>query len=105
MLCLGSCSCLLKCVLSLRQVVSVQAEMEQLWNPLNMSAQVISKLQGDLRQMQFDRQRDIWAQIVCFSRDNFSVGNMLKRRKESGAYLATDCRHRWSLKMMMKNDN
>ena len=33
------------------------------------------------------------------------IKNMLKRRKESGAYLATDGRHRWSLKMMMKNDN
>jgi hypothetical protein len=26
------------------------------------------------------------------------IKNMLKRRKERGAYLATDSRHRWSLK-------
>ena len=31
--------------------------------------------------------------------------NMLKRRKESGTYLATDGRNRWSLKMTMKKDN
>ena len=30
---------------------------------------------------------------------------LLKRRKERGAYLATDGRHRWSLKMTMRNDN
>ena len=33
------------------------------------------------------------------------IKNILERRKESGAYLATDGRHRWSLKMTMKNDN
>ena len=31
--------------------------------------------------------------------------HMLKRRKESGTYLATDSRHRWSAQMTMKNDN
>ena len=31
--------------------------------------------------------------------------DMLKRRKESGTYLATDSRHRCSVQMMMKNDN
>ena len=31
--------------------------------------------------------------------------SMLKRRKESGAYLAIDSRHRWSVQMMMKNYN
>ena len=30
---------------------------------------------------------------------------MLKRRKESGTYLATDIRHRWRVQMMKKNDN
>ena len=29
---------------------------------------------------------------------------MLKRRKESGAYLATDSRHRWSVEMTMKKN-
>ena len=33
------------------------------------------------------------------------IKNMLKRRKESSAYLATDRRHRWSVQMTMKNDN
>ena len=33
------------------------------------------------------------------------IKSMLKRRKKSGAYLTTDGRHRWSLKMTMKNDN
>jgi len=32
------------------------------------------------------------------------IKNVLKRRKESGAYLATDRRHRWRVKMTMKND-
>jgi len=33
------------------------------------------------------------------------IKNMLKRRKESGAHLTTDGRHRWNLKMMMmKNE-
>ena len=32
------------------------------------------------------------------------IKNMLKRRKKSSAYLATDGRHRWSIKMTMKND-
>jgi hypothetical protein len=31
--------------------------------------------------------------------------NMLKRRKESGTYLATDSRHHWSRQMTTKNDN
>ena len=31
--------------------------------------------------------------------------NVLKRMKESSAYLATDGGHCWSLKMTMKNDN
>ena len=30
---------------------------------------------------------------------------MFKKRKESGAYLVTDSRHRWSVQMTMKNDN
>jgi len=30
--------------------------------------------------------------------------NVLKRRKESGTYLATDSRHCWRVQMMMKND-
>ena len=30
---------------------------------------------------------------------------MLKSRKESGTYLATDSRHRWSAQMTMKKDN
>jgi hypothetical protein len=33
------------------------------------------------------------------------IENMLKRRKESGTYLATDSRHCWSVQMTMKNDN
>ena len=33
------------------------------------------------------------------------IYNMLKRRKESDTYLATDSRHRWSAQMTMKNDN
>ena len=32
------------------------------------------------------------------------IKNVLKRRKECGTYLATACRHRWSVKMTMKND-
>ena len=31
--------------------------------------------------------------------------HILKRRKESGACLATDSRHHWSVQMTMKNDN
>ena len=42
-----------------------------------------------------------WCSILLIS----LLKNMLKRRKESGAYLATNGRHRWSLKMTMKNDN
>ena len=30
---------------------------------------------------------------------------MLKRRKESDTYMATDSRNRWSAQMTMKNDN
>ena len=33
------------------------------------------------------------------------IKNMLKRRKESGSYLATDSRHRWSVQMTRKNYN
>ncbi|XP_069700860.1 inhibitor of nuclear factor kappa-B kinase subunit alpha isoform X2 [Periplaneta americana] len=47
----------------LQQVVDVQAEMEQLWNPLNSSVQVIQKVQAELRQTQLDRQQDIWQQM------------------------------------------
>jgi hypothetical protein len=32
------------------------------------------------------------------------IRNVLKRRKESGTYLATDSRHRWRVQMMVKND-
>ena len=32
------------------------------------------------------------------------IKNVLKRRKESGTYLATDSRHRWRVQMTMKND-
>ena len=32
------------------------------------------------------------------------IKNVLKRRKECGTYLATARRHRWRVKMMMKND-
>ena len=32
------------------------------------------------------------------------VKNVLKRRKESGTYLATDSRHHWRVQMTMKND-
>ena len=35
---------------------------------------------------------------------SFTVKKILKRRKESGTYLATDSRHRWRVQMMMKND-
>ena len=31
------------------------------------------------------------------------IKNVLKRRKECGTYLATACRHRWRVKMTMKN--
>ena len=30
--------------------------------------------------------------------------NVLKTRKESGTYLATDSRHRWKVQMTMKKD-
>ncbi|PNF29865.1 hypothetical protein B7P43_G09538 [Cryptotermes secundus] len=48
----------------LQQVVDVQAEIEQLWNPLRSSLQVMNKVQMELRQMQLDRQRDIWVQMT-----------------------------------------
>jgi hypothetical protein len=40
---------------------------------------------------------------IMLKNENY-LYHLLKRRKESGPYLATDGRHRWSLKMMMKND-
>jgi hypothetical protein len=55
------CIVLLRCC---RQVVDVQAEVEQLWSPLRSSLQVMSRVQMELRQMQLDRQHDIWMQMV-----------------------------------------
>ena len=37
-------------------------------------------------------------------RHNIMIKNVLKIRKESGIYLATDSRHRWRVQMTMKND-
>lgn len=51
-------------LLSCRQVIDVQAETEQLWNPLQAALQVMNKVQTELRQIQLDRQRDIWMQVV-----------------------------------------
>ena len=34
----------------------------------------------------------------------FMIKNVFKRRKECGTYLATARRHRWRVKMTMKND-
>lgn len=51
-------------LLSCRQVIDVQAEIEQLWSPLQAALQVMNKIQTELRQTQLDRQRDIWMQMV-----------------------------------------
>jgi hypothetical protein len=67
--------CILLLVLC-RQVIDVQAEIEQLWSPLHSSLEVMNKVQLELRQMQLDRQRDIWTQMVsllvtCFLSRHF----------------------------------
>ena len=51
-------------LLSCRQVIDVQAEIQQLWSPLQAALQVMNKIQTELRQTQLDRQRDIWMQMV-----------------------------------------
>jgi len=45
-------------------VIDVQAEIEQLWSPLQATLQVMNKIQTELRKTQLDRQRDIWMQMV-----------------------------------------
>ena len=53
--------------------------------------------------------KDLFRGALFFDEENVltinMIKNMLKRRKESDAYLATDGRHRRGLKMTMKNDN
>jgi hypothetical protein len=51
-------------LLSCRQVIDVQTEIEQIWGPLQPALQVMNKIQTELRQTQLDRQRDIWMQMV-----------------------------------------
>lgn len=48
----------------LQQVIDVQAEIEQLWSPLRSSLQVMNRVQLELRQMQLDRQHDVWTQMT-----------------------------------------
>ncbi|XP_021936902.1 inhibitor of nuclear factor kappa-B kinase subunit alpha-like isoform X2 [Zootermopsis nevadensis] len=57
----------------LQQVIDVQMEIEQLWNPLNSSVQVINKVQMELKQTQLDRQHDIWLQMTQDSCNGFTV--------------------------------
>jgi hypothetical protein len=56
-------------------VIDVQAEIEQLWGPLLSSLQMTNWIQIELRQLQLDRQHDIWMQIVSllFTRFHYIV--------------------------------